>query len=135
MTKASPTRFKVWKIGSRNFLGLLAVAIGLAGCSTTNSNTSNRTIAIESDPPGVRVEANGENPGPTPTTYTVRADRKRNFADGWGDPPSVVFTAFPPEGQPNLYRQVKSFSPSGLMDSGDRVPERIFFDMHNDIGH
>lgn len=109
-------------------LAAIALALGLAGCASTGVAT--RTISIDSDPQGVRVEANGEDLGMTPTTYTARANRRGDFAGGWGDYPSVVFTAIPPQGADGLYKQTKVFNPSGFMEEGDRVPARIFFDLH-----
>jgi hypothetical protein len=113
-------------------LGALALAFGLTGCVT--SDIASKTIGIDSDPPGVRVEVNGEYLGRTPTTYTVRPNKKGDFAGGWGDTPSVVFVAFPPEDGDGLYKQTKSFSPSGFMETGDRVPAQIFFDLHRSAG-
>jgi hypothetical protein len=113
-------------------LAMLTLAAGFAGCASTNA--VNKTISIDSDPQGIRVEVNGDDLGVTPTTFTVRANHKGNFAGGWGDTPSVVFVAFPPSGTPGLYKQTKIFSPSGFMDAGDRVPARIYFDMHLETG-
>jgi hypothetical protein len=42
--------------------------------------------------------------------------------------------AYPPEGTTGLYKQTKSFNPSGFMEAGDRVPVQIFFDMHHELG-
>jgi hypothetical protein len=105
----------------------LTLVLG-AGCATNQVAT--RTISIESDPPGIRVEANGEDLGRTPTSYNARADKKGNFAGRWGDAPTVAFVAFPPQGAEGLYKQTKVFNPSGFMEAGDRVPARIFFDLH-----
>ena len=109
-------------------LGVLTSVGGLMGCVT--ANRPSMTIGIDSDPSGIRVEVNGENLGKTPTSYTVRPNQKGDFAGGWGDSPSVKFVAFPPEGADGLYKQTKIFNPSGFMEKGDRVPTRIFFDMH-----
>jgi hypothetical protein len=127
-SSATPSTFG----GSLLSLGALALALGLAGCAT--SQTSTKTISIESDPSGARIEVNGENLGRTPTSYSVRSNKKGDFAGGWGDSPSVIFVAFPPEGVTGLYKQTKSFSPGAFMETGDRVPERIFFDMRQESG-
>jgi hypothetical protein len=105
-------------------------AFSLSGCAT--SPVARKTIEIESNPTGVRVEVNGEDLGKTPTSYTLRPNKKGDFNGGWGDSPSVVFTAFPPEGVDGLFKQRKVFNPSSFMDRGDRVPGKIFFDLHED---
>jgi hypothetical protein len=132
--KTAPThnRLNLKKYGTLLALGALTIA-SFTGCVA--DRPIRQSIAIESDPPGMRVEANGENLGNTPTSYMVKANSRGNFAGGWGDRPSIVFTAFPPEGSPGLYKQVKSFGPRAFGDAGDRVPERIFFDMHRSPGN
>jgi hypothetical protein len=114
-------------------LGALLLVFGLAGCATPA--TSSKAISIESDPTGMRVEVNGEYLGRTPTLYAVHPNHKGDFPGGWGDTPSIVFVAFPPEGVAGLYKQTKAFSPSGFMEKGDRVPARILFDMHQKFGY
>jgi hypothetical protein len=120
------------RIGPILSLGALAFSMALAGCIT--SKTTSQTITIDSEPKGVRVEANGEDLGRTPTSYAVRANSRGDFAGAFGDSPSIVFVAFPPEGADGLYKQTKVFSPSRFMEAGDRVPERIFFDMRQKSG-
>jgi hypothetical protein len=133
MKKTSVNTGKALKgFGLITSLGALALVFGLAGCVTPKM--ASKTINIDSDPSGVRVEVNGEDLGRTPTSYTVRPNDKGDFAGGWGDSPSVAFVAFPPEGADGLYKQTKVFSPSAFMERGDRVPERIFFDMHRELG-
>jgi hypothetical protein len=120
------------RLGPILSLGALAMVIGLAGCATTR--TASKTISIDSDPPGVRVEVNGENLGQTPTSYTVRPNDKGDFKGGFGDSPSIMFVAFPPEGVAGLYKQTKTFNASAFMEKGDRVPAQIYFDMHRELG-
>ena len=133
MTKISENTGKSLKVwGSMLCLGVLTSTVGLLGCVT--ATRASKTISIESDPSGIRVEVNGENLGKTPTSYTVRPNEKGDFAGSWGDSPSVQFVAFPPEGIAGLYKQTKVFNPSAFMDAGDRVPARIFFDMHLEAG-
>ena len=98
----------------------------LAACGSLTKFTT----AIDSDPEGARIEVNGNYIGVTPTTYTVQGNDDRSFNGGWIQGPSITYTAFPPNGQPNLYLQSKSFSPSAFFKQGDHIPERIFFDMH-----
>ncbi len=112
--------------------GALILTAGLAGCAT-NKGVS-RTILIDSQPTGVRVEMNGEDLGRTPTSYTVQANRKGDFSGGWAESPLILFTAFPTEEGNGQYKQTKGFSPSAFMEKGDRVPAKIFFDMSNPSG-
>jgi hypothetical protein len=133
MTRVNSKNFSVLaRFGSVVSLSALTLALGLGGC--VSRPMARNTIAIESDPTGMRVEVNGEDLGKTPTSYTVRTDKKGNFAGSWGESPSVIFKAFPPEGEVGLYKQIKSFSPSAFMEAGDRVPARVFFDMHLEAG-
>ncbi len=118
-------------LGRAMTLGAVALVCGFAGCVTPQVAT--KTISIDSDPSNIRVEVNGEYLGTTPTSYTVRPNDKGDFKGGWGDSPSVVFVAFPPQGSDGLYKQTKVFNPSGFMDKGDRVPTRILFDMHREL--
>ena len=110
----------------------LALMLGIAGCATRPSTP--KTISIDSDPTGVRIEVNGADLGVTPTKYVVQMNEKGDFAGGWRDSPGIVFTAFPPEKSHDLYKQMKVFSQSSFSERGDRVPDKIFFDMHQDSG-
>ncbi len=87
-------------------------------------------IAIDSDPPGARIEVNGEYIGVAPTTYTIRGNDDRSFNGSWVQGANIVFTATPIHDQTNLYVQKKSFSPSAFFKQGDHIPERMLFDMH-----
>ncbi len=113
-------------------LGALALALGLTGCVTPGR--SDKIISIDSDPQGVRVEVNGEDLGKTPTSYTAQVNKKGDFAGAWGESPTIMFVAFPPDDDKGLYKQTKAFSPSAFMESGDRVPTRIYFDMYQKTG-
>ena len=109
------------------FFPALAAAVIVSGCA---SAPPTKTIQIDSDPQGVRVECNNEDPGKTPTTFTVRTNPEGEFLGAWAGSPEVVFTAYPPAGATNLYLQKKVFSPNGFFKAGDRIPARIFFDLH-----
>jgi len=98
----------------------------LMGCASPPS----KTIHIDSDPQGVRVECNNEDLGKTPTTFTVRTNPEGEFLGAWAGSPMVEFIAYPPPGSSNLYMQSKVFSPNGFFKAGDRIPAMIFFDMH-----
>jgi hypothetical protein len=108
---------------------IAVLAIGLclfAGCATEPT----KTIQIDSDPQGARIECNNEDLGKTPTTFTVRTNPQGEFLGAWAGSPTVQFTAYPPSGSTNLFIQRKSFSPNGFFKAGDRIPARMFFDLH-----
>lgn len=129
MKTTSATKRKILqRFASVLSLGALALALSLTGCVTPGRSA--KTISIDSDPQGVRVEVNGEDLGKTPTSYTARVNNRGNFAGAWGESPTIMFVAFPTEEDQGLYKQTKIFNPSAFMEAGDRVPERIFFDMH-----
>ena len=103
------------------------VAALLTSCA---SAPPTKTIQIDSDPQGVRVESNNEDLGKTPTTFTIRTNPEGEFLGAWAGSPTVEFVAYPPAGSTNLYIQKKSFSPNGFFKAGDRIPARMFFDLH-----
>src|SRR5205085_125174 len=109
------------------FLMVATLALMVCGCASTPKA---RTIAIDSDPQGVRVEVNGEDLGKTPTTYSVRTNPEGEFLGSWANAPQVEFTAYPPPNSIGLFKQVKVFQPNGFFRAGDRIPARIFFDLH-----
>jgi hypothetical protein len=114
--------------GAILLLGAVTAIFGFTGCASPK--VANKTIRIDSDPVGMRVEVNGEDLGVTPTSYSVRANSKGDFAGAWGESPLIVFTVFPPTGVDGLYKQTKAFTPTTLTENGDRIPEKIFFDLH-----
>jgi hypothetical protein len=89
----------------------MALALMISGCA---SAPKTKTIAIDSDPQGVRVEVNGEDLGKTPTTYSVRTNPEGEFLGSWANAPQVEFTAYPPPNSTGLYKQVKVFQPNGF---------------------
>ena len=109
-------------------LGCLAAAILLpvllAGCGD-----SRRVIALESEPPGMRVEVNGKEIGQTPLAYEVASTSTGEFAGAVGEATCLEITAFPPRNERALYSQRKVFRVSGLSQAGDKVPEHVVFDM------
>jgi hypothetical protein len=100
--------------------------IFIAGCASEPM----KTIQIDSDPQGVRVECNNEDLGKTPTSFTVRTNPQGEFLGAWAGSPTVTFTAYPPPGSTNLYIQRKSFTPNGFFKAGDHIPAHMFFDLH-----
>lgn len=130
----SPTAGNPLKgFGSLLLAGAITAIFGFTGCSTPLASSS-KVIQIDSNPSNMRVEVNGEDLGRTPTSYTVRPNNKGDFAGNLAESPLIIFTAYPGEGTKDLYIQRKTFSPSAFMEKGDRVPEKIFFDMHNVSG-
>jgi len=77
----------------------------------------------------MHVEVNNAYLGKTPTTYTVETNPQGEFLGSWANAPIVEFVATPPSEQPELFVQRKQFSPNGFFRAGDRIPERIFFNM------
>jgi hypothetical protein len=108
-------------------LSVVSIPFILTACAT---GPATKTIAIDSDPQGVRVEVNGEDLGKTPTSYTVKTNPAGEFVGSFADAPLVEFTAYPLRNSTNLHKQVKTFSPNGFFRAGDRIPARIFFDLH-----
>ena len=106
--------------------GFVALTAIVTGCATQPT----KTISIDSDPQGVRVEVNGEDLGKTPTSYSLRTNPQGEFLGSWANAPQVEFTAYPPANSTNLFKQVKVFQPNGFFKAGDRIPTRIFFDLH-----
>ena len=86
-------------------------------------------IAIDSDPPGARIEVNGEYIGVAPTTYTIRGNDDRSFNGSW-----VGTTLF----SPRLRYTIKLIftsrkNRSAQVHFSNRAtisPERMLFDMH-----
>lgn len=103
----------------------LAIAGLLCGCAAPK-----RTILIDSDPEGVRIEMNNAYLGKTPTSYTLQTNPEGEFLGSWVNAPIVEFVATPPSDMPGLYVQKKQFSPNGFFKAGDKIPEKMFFDMH-----
>jgi hypothetical protein len=112
---------------ARPSLALLMASLLLGGCAGAPPN---KAIQIDSDPQGVRVECNNEDLGKTPTTFSVRTNPEGEFLGAWAGGPMVEFVAYPPSGSTNLFIQRKVFSPNGFFKAGDRIPARMFFDLH-----
>jgi hypothetical protein len=69
-------------------MALLMAAFLLGGCAGAPPN---KTIQIDSDPQGVRVECNNEDLGKTPTTFSVRTNPEGEFLGAWAGGPMVEF--------------------------------------------
>lgn len=117
------------------------MSIGLAalmvGCSTVEpgagggsverglDGTIAHYIEIESNPPGVRIEADGEDVGVTPVRVKVFGDRDGTFHN-FGRFEYVIRAI--PNG-PGQHLQSKVYRTGGYFTSEDRIPRRIFFEM------
>ena len=102
------------------------VSLLITGCA---SGPPMKTIQIDSDPQGARVEVNNEDLGKTPTTFSVKTNPEGEFLGSWVNAPVVEFTCYPPAGSIGLYVQKKQFAPNGFFKAGDRIPARLFFDL------
>jgi hypothetical protein len=92
----------------------------LLGCATTYQPPPPvyKTVQIISEPPGARIEINGNYIGDAPLFTTIRKDsRYQRFYS------STVIRAYP---KGDGYVQTKNFAPGTL--EGFYLPDRIFFD-------
>lgn len=116
--------------------GAVLVLLALCGCSTPDSATKEKvergrdgtiaySVSIESNEPGVRIEANEEYVGTTPLTLKIFADRDGTFHN-FGSPDYVIRALPVKAGQ---YKQIKIFRTGKWFAPEDMVPKRIFFDM------
>lgn len=99
-------------------------AICIAGCATSPEKEHQGVTEIISDPPGARIEVNGNYLGDAPLTTQIRHHPSDKVVMGM-----VTIRALPrAEGQ---YVQVKVFrGPQYPFDPHrDVVPERVFFNM------
>lgn len=97
-------------------LAIVCIAAGLAqGCAFD----PHKRVEVITDPPGARIEVNGDFVGVAPTIITMLGE-----PDGEVEQDYVV-RAYPSE--PEFYPQVKVFSKR--VGDDDRIPKRIFFDM------
>jgi len=101
----------------RSLLWLLPVAVGLStGCAFDR----HKEVEIVSEPPGARIEVNGDFVGCAPTTIKLLGE-----SDGEVQMDYAIHAYAP---GPEYYPQAKLFlrRPSG---ESDRIPKRIYFDM------
>ena len=111
----------------------VAVVGLLSGCDTIPPGaergphgTMAYNVPISSDPPGVRIQANGQDVGTTPLTLKIWGDPDGTFHD-FGSYEYVI-QAFPLS--TNQFVQTAVFRTGHLMTPEDRIPERISFDMN-----
>ncbi|MBE7503374.1 MAG: hypothetical protein HS113_24415 [Verrucomicrobiales bacterium] len=117
-------------------LGVIGgVVASLLGCSTTDPGEASiergpqGTIAykvlIESNEPGVRIEANKEYVGTTPLELKIFGDRDGTFHN-FGSPHYVI-RAIPVK--PGQHAHSKFFRTGEAFTGEDLIPKRVFFDM------
>ena len=122
---------------NRVCLGLVAgTATFLLGCSTTDSGVQSSvehgpqgTIAykvlVESNEPGVRIEANKEYVGTTPLELKIFGDKDGTFH--FFGSPDYVIREIPVK--PGQHLHSKFFRTGDMFTGEDKIPRRIFFDM------
>ena len=108
---------------ANQILPIFALAV-LIGCATSPEKEHQVVTEIISDPPGARIEVNGNYIGDAPITTRIRHHPADKVVMG-----RVVIKALPREA--GQYVQTKVFQgPQYPFDPHrDVVPERIFFDM------
>jgi hypothetical protein len=82
-------------------------------------------VQIESNEPGVRIEANKEYVGTTPLVLKIFGDKDGTFHN-FGSPDYVI-QAIPVKAGQNL--QTKIFRTGEAFLGEDKIPKRIYFDM------
>lgn len=122
---------------NRFCLGLVTgAATALVGCSTTDSGkpspvergpqgTVAYRVLIESNEPGVRIEADKEYVGTTPLELKIFGDKDGTFHH-FGSPDYVI-QAIPVK--PGQHLHSKFFRTGDAFTGEDKIPKRLFFDM------
>jgi len=122
-----------------NQILVLAPLLAFFGCATSNpvgpasanekpERGPNGTIAyyvsVESNPVGVRIEANGDYIGNTPLRLKIFGDKDGTFHNfGSYD---YIIKAYPPK--PDQDPQAKHFRTGGWFTAEDMIPKRVYFD-------
>lgn len=112
----------------------LLVALFLVGCQTPlppgaepgPDGTMAYQVRIEASDPGGRIEVNREPIGNTPVTIKIFGDRDGTFHD-FGSYYYVI-RALPLT--TNQFAQARFFGTGRSWTPEDRIPERVYFDMH-----
>lgn len=118
---------------------ILASAIAAAflmSCSSPNPGNGNAVergphgtvayeVEIQSNEPGVRIEANKEYVGATPLVLKIFGDKDGTFHN-FGSPHYAI-QAIPVKAGQNL--QTKIFRAGDDFVGDDKIPKRIYFDM------
>lgn len=115
-------------------LASLSAAVVLVGCQAPlppgaepgPHHTMAYDVLVDASAPGARIEANGQDVGPTPVHIKIFGDPDGTFHD-FGSYYYVV-KAFPVT--TNQFTQVRVFRTGHLLTGEDRIPSRIFFNMN-----
>jgi len=119
----------------KGILTLPAVAVGafLTGCAspppgyeTGPHGTIAYHVPVEASEPGVKIYVNGQYAGITPLTLKIFGDRDGTFHD-FG---SYVYVVQAMPTQTNQFPQTRAFGTGRNFTHEDKIPERIYFDMH-----
>jgi hypothetical protein len=113
-----------------SFLLCPAALFFMSACASTPSSergpddTIAYYVAIESDEPGVRIEADNNYVGETPCTLKVFGDKDGTFHNfGSYD---YLIKATPKSS--DKFVQYKKFRTGGWWTPEDRIPQKLFFD-------
>jgi hypothetical protein len=98
--------------------------IGSGCASHTHSARPRQKVLIVSQPPGARIEINGQYVGDTPTTVEVETSDGRFWRD-------TIVKAYPAD---KGYTQILAFNGKSRWAISDVVPPRIFFDTRSAPG-
>jgi hypothetical protein len=86
-------------------------------------------VLIEASDPGARVEVNGEQVGNTPVRLKIWGDPDGTFHDFGAD--YYVVRGLPLT--TNQFTQARYFQTGHFMSGEDRIPDRIYFDMNQNL--
>ena len=105
-------------------IAALAIAVGLFGCATNTELENQIVTEIISEPPGARIEVNGDYIGDAPVTTKIRHYPSDKVVVG-----KVVIRALPRNA--GEFLQQKTFQgPQYPFDPHrDVVPRKVFFEM------
>ena len=105
----------------------------LAGCQSPPPgaergphNTMAYYVDVDASPPGARIEAEGNDAGPTPTRIKIFGDLDGTFHD-FG---SYTYTVRAYPVASNQYPQVRVYGTGKGFSHEDMIPKKIYFDMN-----
>lgn len=112
----------------------LAAVIFIAGCASPIPPGAERgpngtmafDVLVEASSPGVRIEANGQYAGETPTHIKIFGDPDGTFHDVGS--PYYEVRALPTA--TNQFMQMQAFRTGQMFSGEDKIPSRIYFDMN-----
>ena len=83
-------------------------------------------VQIETSEPGARIEANGNDVGPSPVTIKIFGDKDGTFHN-FGSKEYTI-KAYPAKAGQHL--QTKTYYTGGWFSREDMVPSKVYFDMN-----